>query len=105
MAAIAIQEAENGVQSVTLAAATGGGDTVESGAHAGGWDLPIILVVKNTDAATKTVTVDGVAYIVPATTGIAVIPIRRGRAGIAVPVTYSAVVGVTVGALRLTGSD
>lgn len=105
MAAIPIQEAEFGTQSVTLQAANGGGDTVASGSISGGWELPTILVVKNTDVATKTVTVDGVAYIVPATTGLAVIPIRRNFAGIAVPVAYSAVAGVTVGALRLAGSD
>lgn len=105
MAVIAIQEADAGVQSVTLVAANGGGDTVQAGIRAGGWDLSIILVVKNTDAATKTVTVDGVGYVVPATTGIAVIPIRRGQGVVAVPVTYSAVTGVTVGALRLTRSD
>lgn len=105
MAVIPVQEAEGGVQSVTLQAANGGGDTAASGSMSGGWELPNILVVKNTDAATKTVTVDGVAYIVPATTGFAVIPIRRNLAGIAVPVTYSGVTGVTVGVLRLAGSD
>lgn len=105
MALIAIQEGEGGAQSVTLVAANGGGDTIQAGVRSGGWELPIILVVKNTDAATKTVTVDGVGYVVPATTGLAIIPIRRGLANVIVPITYSAVVGVTVGALRLTKSD
>jgi len=105
MALIAIQEGEAGVQSVNLNPANGGGDTIQAGVRAGGWELPIILVVKNTDAATKTVTVDGVAYIVPATTGFAIIPIRRGIGNVIVPVTYSGVTGVTVGALRLAKSD
>lgn len=104
MALIAIQEAEGGAQSVTLTAAVGP-DTVQAGIRAGAWELPIVLVVKNTDAAPKTVTVDGVPFVVPATTGIAVIPIRRGYGAQLVTVTYSAVTGVTVGALRLSRSD
>lgn len=104
MALIALQEAEAGVQSVNLAAAVGP-DTIQAGIRNSAWELPIILVVKNTDAATKTVTVDGTAYIVPATTGLAVIPIRRGLANQIVTVTYSAVAGVTVGALRLSRPD
>jgi hypothetical protein len=104
MALIAIQEAEAGVQSVNLAAAVGP-DTIQAGIRNGTWELPIVLVVKNTDAATKTVTIDGVAYIVPATTGLAVIPVRRGYGVQLVTVTYSAVTGVSVGALRLSRSD
>lgn len=104
MALIAIQEAEAGVASVNLAAAVGP-DTIQAGVRNGGWELPIILVVKNTDAATKTVTVDGTPYVVPATTGFAVVPIRRGLPNQSVTVTYSATTGVTVGALRLSRSD
>jgi hypothetical protein len=104
MALIPIQEAEGGVQSVTTQAAVGP-DTIQAGIRNGSWELPIILVVRNADAATKTVTVDGVAYIVPATTGLAVIPIRRGYGVQLVTVTYSAVTSLTVGALRLSRSD
>lgn len=104
MAVIAIQEAFAGNQNVTFAAAVGP-DTVESGAYAGGWDLPVVLIVRNTDAASKTATVDGVAYVVPATTGVAVVPIRRGQRGIPITVTYSAVTGVTVAAVRVTKAD
>lgn len=104
MTTIAVQEAFNGNQNVSFAAAVGP-DTVESGAYAGGWDLAVVLIVRNTDAASKTVTVDGVAYVVPATTGVAVIPIRRGARGIPVTVTYSATTGVTVAAVRVTKFD
>ncbi len=104
MAAIAIQDAFAGNQNVTFAAAVGP-DTVNSGVHAGGWDLPVLLLVKNGDAASKTVTVDGVGYVVPATTGFAVIPIRRGLKDIPVTVTYSAVTSVTVAAVRIAKSD
>jgi hypothetical protein len=104
MAAIAIQEADQGNQNITFAAANAGGDTVAGGARAGGWDLPVILIARNTDAATKTVTVDGVGYVIPATTGVGVIPIR-GALGAAKAVTYSGVTGVTVAAVRLTKSD
>ncbi len=104
MALIPIQEGELGVQSVTMQAAVGP-DTIQAGIVMGGWELPTILVVRNADAATKTVTVDGVAYIVPATTGLAIIPIRRGIGTPLVTVTYSATTSLTVGALRLAGSD
>lgn len=105
MATLTIQEAADGNQSVAFAAAAGGGDAVAAGVRAGGWELPVVLLVRNTDAAAKTVTVDGVGYVVPQTTGFAVIPIRAGAAGSLKPVTYSAVTGVTVAAVRLARSD
>lgn len=104
MATIAIQEAFAGNQNVTFAAAVGP-DTIESGSYAGGWDLPVVLIARNTDAASKTVTVDGVAFIVPATTGVAVVPVRRVTRGVPITVTYSATTGVTVAAVRLTKFD
>ena len=103
MAVLAMQEANDGLQSVTMGAAANG-DQIASGAEMGGWDLPVILLVRNTDAASKTVTVDGVGYVVPATTGIAVIPVRSGPLGALKTITYSALTGVTVAALRLYGA-
>lgn len=103
MAVIAIQEAATGNQSITFAAAVGP-DTVAAGVKAGDWELPVALLVRNTDVAARTVTVDGVGYVVPATTGFAVIPIRGGF-GVPKTVTYSAVTNVTVAAVRLARSD
>jgi len=103
MTLIAIQEADAGNQNITFAAA-GGPDTMVGAARAGGWDLGVVLLVRNVDAATRTVTVDGVGYVVPATTGFAVIPIR-GALGALKTITYSAVTNVTVAAVRLTKSD
>src|SRR5262245_9694661 len=103
MAVFAVEDASAGIQSLTMNAANGGGDSVAGGTKLGGWELPVVIVVRNTDAATKTVTVAGVGYVVPATTGIALIPIRgTAKYGDSVAITYSAVTGVTVGVGRLS---
>jgi len=104
MATLALQEANAGLASVIFGAANAGGDAVPAGARVAAWELPTFLIARNTDATSKTVTVDGVGYVVPATTGVAVIPIR-GRIGDLKPVTYSAVVGVTVAAVHLAPFD
>jgi hypothetical protein len=102
MAAIAVQNAAEGLADVTFAAANGGGDTVIGGARGGGWNLAVILIIRNTDAATKTVTVAGhPAVIVPATTGVAVVPVFGQPTGAVKAVTYSGVTGVTVAAVRV----
>jgi hypothetical protein len=102
MALLAPQDASNGVDSVTMSAATGGGDTIAAGCRLGGWDLGVFLLCRNTDAATKTVTVAGhPARVVPATTGIAVIPVFTSSFGVVKAITYSAVTGLTVAAVRL----
>lgn len=106
MAALTIQDAPaGGLATVTFAAAAGGGDTVASGSkQTGGWDLEtVILIVRNTDAATKDVTVGGLpAVTVAATTGVAVIPVpNEGINDPSVAVTYSAVTNVTVAAVRI----
>lgn len=103
MAVLAVEDASAGIQSLTMNTCAGGGDSVAGGARMGGWELPVVAVVRNTDAATKTVTVQGVAYIVPATTGIALIPIRGSmKPGDSVAITYSAVTNLTIGIGRLT---
>ena len=99
MAALTVQDATAGLANVVMGAASGGGDTVLSGTRAAGWDLATVLIVRNTDVATKTVTVDGVPYVVPATTGIAAIPVYAAPAAVK-PITYSAVTGVTIAAVR-----
>lgn len=101
MAALTIQDGSNGLQSVNMAAAAVG-DTIAGGTRAGGWDLGVLLLVKNSDAASKTVTVQGRPYVVPATTGLALIPVFGVAYGTSYPITYSAVTGVTVAAVRLS---
>jgi hypothetical protein len=103
MVAIPIQEAANGNQNVAFNAAANG-DTIAAGFQAAGWELPVALLVKNGDAAAKTVTVDGVGYVVPATTGFGVIPIR-GALNSPKLITYSALTSVTVAAVRLARAD
>ena len=86
---------------MTMAAASGGGDTVVSGSmRAGGWNGSVVLVV--TVGATPTVvTIDGVAQP-SVTSGTVAYPISGGvYTGRAVPVTYNQVTSVTVGATAL----
>ncbi len=101
MAVIAIQNGTAGLQDVTTAAASGGGDTIAQGTRAAGWDQSVVLVVRNADATPTTVTTPSGAFIVPATTGLAIIPVSGIYFGAAVPVTYSKVTSLTVGAVRL----
>lgn len=106
MALLSVQDASEGLQSVVFQAAAGGGDQVAQGSRAS-WDIGVILIVRNTDVAAKTVTVTETTgnarqFIVPATTGIAVIPILGIPYGQLQAITYSAVTGVTVAAVRTT---
>ena len=98
MAAIALQDGTLQATDVAFAAANAGGDTVKAGFNG----LPVVLLVRNTDAAAKTVTVQGRAWVVAATTGFKVIPISQIYANQDVAVTYSAVTNVTVAAVALT---
>lgn len=107
MALLSVQDVPTaGVDDITFVAAEAGGDTAST---AGGG---VALVVKNTDTAAKTVTVetpntvdglaiDDISRIVPANTGIAVIPLRARLVGDIAQITYSAVTGVEVGAVRI----
>lgn len=102
MAVLTVQDGSAGIQDITMSAASGGGDSAPGGLRAGGWELPVLLVVRCADASSKTVTVDGTGYVVPATTGQAVIPLRGGVVyGLSKAITYSAVTSLTVGAVRL----
>jgi hypothetical protein len=102
MALLAVQDASGGLANLTRVAATGGGDTIPAGGNAGGWSLGTALLVINTDVATRTVTVEGLAgVVVPATTGMAIIPIPYKGFGATRTIAYSAVTGVTVGAFRV----
>ena len=102
MAVLTVQDGSAGIQSVTMSAATGGGDSAAGGVRVGGWELPVLLLVQNASAGAITVTVDGVGYIVPITNGLAIIPLRGGVAyGTSKAITYSGVTSLTVGAVRL----
>lgn len=105
MAALTVQDGSAGYAAASFAAASGGGDTVAGGVIDGGWHLPVVLLVKNADTTATNVTVGSLAAVsVPATTGVAVIPVVGGGVsyGTAVPVTYSKVTSLTVAAVRLT---
>lgn len=101
MAVLTVVSAPDGA-AVPLVAAAAGGDQVASGADAGGWELPVVLVVVNDAVAAINVTVEGNVTAVPASGGTALIPIRGAAAyGDLVDVAYSAVTSVTVGAASL----
>ena len=106
MAAITVQDGSGGWggNAAAFAAATGGGDTITAGrtTSAGGWQLPVVLLVRNGDATATAVTVGGLAaHSVAATTGFSVIPVLVGQTGVAA-VTYDKVTSLTVAAVRLT---
>lgn len=103
MALLTVQDASAGLQDVVMGAANGGGDTAEPGMRAAGWGTGVFLLVRNTDAATKTVTVDGVGYVVPATTGLAVIPLKGVYPKNAKAITYSAVTNLSVALVQIEG--
>jgi hypothetical protein len=87
---------------MTMAAASGGGDTVAgTGTNAGGWQSPGTPVLVATVGANSTViTVDGVAQ--PAfISGTTVYALPTGVYPRSVAVTYSQVTGLTVGAAVL----
>lgn len=88
---------------VTMTAAAGGGDTVPSGVYAGGWDVAVVLVVRNAHTSTWNVTVAGQGPVtVAANGGVAVIPVRGFKFGDRKAVTYSGVTALTVGVASLT---
>jgi hypothetical protein len=96
MAAITVAAKGAGM---TLAAATGGGDTVAAtGMSAGGWQSPgtPVLVVA-VGATPTTVTIDGVAQAA-VTSKTVVYPLNPGIYSRSVAVTYDQVTSVTVGA-------
>jgi hypothetical protein len=71
---------------------------------AGGYETEsVFLLVRNTDAATRDVTVGAQAAVtVAATTGNAVIPVQStGRNHAAIPITYSATANLNVALVRV----
>lgn len=95
-----------GVTNVTRTAAAASQTIPASGGskQAGGYDLTtMFLLVFNTDAATRDVTVGGQAAVtVPITTGTAVIPVlNTGINGAAQAITYSATANLAVALVRI----
>ena len=87
---------------MTMAAASGGGDTVAgTGTNAGGWQVNGTPVLVATVGANSTIiTIDGTAQ--PAfISGTAVYPLPTGVYPRSIAVTYSQVTGLTVGAAVL----
>lgn len=104
MAALTLQQVPvTGLDIGALAAATGGGDTVQVTANEmGGWDsAPACLVFRNGDAASKTVTIGAAAPVTVAAGAIGIFPLKTGQGGANIAITYSAVVSCTVGAFQL----
>lgn len=97
MALLALQDANGFAEQ----AAAGGGDQIPQGTRAGGWDLPVVLYVRNGDVADKTVTINGVDTVVVAGSN-ALIPVGGIYRGQARPVVYSAVTSLFVAAVDLT---
>lgn len=96
MAAITVAAKGAGM---TLAAASGGGDTVASpGTKTGGWQIdgsPVLVVTVG--ATPTTVTIDGAAQT-SLTSQTAVYPLNSGVYARSLAVTYNQVTSVTVGA-------
>lgn len=76
-----------------------------SSVNAGGWENEtVLLLVRNTDAGTPTVTVGSQTVVtMGATTGNAVIPVKStGKNHAAIPIAYSATpAGLTVALVRV----
>lgn len=108
MAAIAIQDVPaGGLATVTFAAANTS-DTVAAGSkrYGGFANEEILLIYRNTDAATRDITVGSLSPVtIAATTGISIIPVpNEGLNDASVAVTLSAAANVTVAAVRV-GKD
>lgn len=105
MAAITIQDVPvGGLASVTFAAANAS-DTVAVGSkRQGGYaDTEVVLIYRNTNAATRDITVGSLpAVTIAATTGVAIIPVPdEGINDASVTVTLSATTNVDVAAVRV----
>jgi hypothetical protein len=101
MAVIPVQDFVGGIlDDLDFNAANSGGDTVVGGTGAGGWHLPVYLVVNNGHSSPQTVTVAGTGEQEIADATIAVIRVHGGYGQAAAAVTYSGVTAMTVAAFR-----
>lgn len=106
MTDVAIQDVPvGGLDSVTFTAAAAS-QTVPaaSGTRAfGGWESEtLIALLRNTNAATRDVTIGAESVTVPATTGVSVLPVPNpGVNGAAQAITYSATANLEIALLRM----
>jgi len=85
---------------ITVAAAAGGGDTIELGVAPAGWFLAPTAFYATVGATATTITVAGVAFG-PFTNQTVLVPVNVGiTRGTRVNVTYNQVVSVNVGAVQ-----
>lgn len=107
MATLELQDARDGLADLQFSAASAGGDQMASGSLAGGWQLPIVLVVRNGDTTTTDVTVSvpglsiDTVVTVPASGAIAVVPVKQQKYEINTDLSYSKVTSLEVAAVRL----
>jgi hypothetical protein len=101
MALLSIQNASDGGPVVPVAA-SGGGDQIPQGTRAGGWDLPVFLLVRNGGAGPITATVAGHPPVNVPAGAIGIIPVFGVVFGALRNITYSGVTSVTVAAVRLS---
>lgn len=101
MALLTLRDAAAGLIVADLDTPAGGGDTMLAGIRAGGWSLPHIFVARNADATSTTVTINGVPYVVGATTGFLIAEVYSASYGTVHAITYSKVTSLKVGAFRL----
>jgi hypothetical protein len=104
VAALTVQDGRNGLGTVTFASAAETGDTVTpGGVDAGGWQLPVVLIVVNGSGADSEVTVTGLADPVDVVAGeTGIIPLRSGAVhGRTIAVAYENHETITVAAVRL----
>lgn len=103
MALLTLQDASDGLGTVTFAAAATD-DQIPQGTRAGGWQLGHVLLVNNGSASAVDVTVaDHPEVSVPAGE-IGAIPVYGVYRDAPRDISYSAVSSVTVAAVRVSGS-
>jgi hypothetical protein len=104
VAALTVQDGRLGLGTVTFASAAEAGDTVTpGGVDAGGWQLPVVLIVVNGSVSDSEVTVTGLADPVDvAASETGIIPLRGGGVhGRTIEIEYENHETITVAAVRL----
>ncbi len=104
MAAIPVQSITDAGGTVTFSAAADGDTCAVGGVRVGGFDQDtMVLLVANSNGATRTITVgSGAPVTIAATTGFVAIPVfNEGVGDPSVLVVYSATAGLTVGLVKL----
>lgn len=103
MAVLTVQDVGDGLDAVSLVAASAGGDQVPQGIENANHHLDgVFLLVDNAHTAAQTVTVANRPQVSVPAGALAVIPCNKGvYAGNLLDVTYGSVTALTVGAVRV----